>query len=138
MFVAGQIFNPVTTFHLYAIDVAHLYGAAYLPFGTPQAAFTLTFFGFQVRGANATVSQTFTVGAPASGVPLLNQLLFGPSWRDLYSVAWQQSTGTSGTLHQFTNVAAQVVPEPGTYALVGAGVLLLAGAGRRRAGGARA
>ncbi|HEY0777914.1 MAG TPA: PEP-CTERM sorting domain-containing protein [Gemmatirosa sp.] len=38
----------------------------------------------------------------------------------------------SGRAHQFTNVVAAVVPEPGTFALAGAGLALVVGAGLRR------
>jgi hypothetical protein len=135
MYAAGQFFNPpatFATFNLFGMDVAHLYAQQYLPFGTTLQPFTLTFFGFTVRGANATVQQSFVVPAPSSGAPFLNSLQFDARWRGLYQVAWQQSTAGSGQFHQFTNVSAAVVPEPSTVLLVGTGVLLIAAGTRRR------
>jgi hypothetical protein len=135
MVAAGQIFELGVAFNLYAIDVAHLYAQSYLPFGTVLQPFTLTFFGFHDPAAGASVSQTFTVGVPAGGTPLLSTLLFNPGWRGLYAVAWQQSTLGLGQQHQFTNVAAEVVPEPGSAALLGAGLVAVGAVARRRARG---
>ena len=65
--------------------------------------------------------------------------------RNIFGIEWIQgsltgrdSTGAptflaaSGRAHQFTNIVAAVVPEPGTFALAGAGLVVTLGAGLRR------
>lgn len=132
MYVAGDNpFAPVRRFNLFSIDVAHLFNQAYLADGTVPAPFTLSFTGFL---GGSSITQTFSIGAPSGPTPFLSTLLFDGRWRGLQSVAWSQS-GAINTQHQFTNVVASVVPEPGTYAMlaVGLGMLGAVRVRRRRA-----
>ncbi len=134
MNLAGEyVFGINRTFDLFSIDVAHQFNEAYLVTGSVLQPFSLTFFGFQNPTGGSTVSQTFNIGVPAGGVPLFNTLQFGGQWRNLYSVAWFQSSAGSVQSHQFTNVTFSPVPEPGTYALVVVGLAGVLVARRRRA-----
>ncbi|GJG86678.1 hypothetical protein tb265_18590 [Gemmatimonadetes bacterium T265] len=132
MYVAGDDpFVPVRTFNLYSIDVAHLFSTPYAPFLQP---FDLTFFGILASGGF--VYQTFTIPAPpligGQQTPVYHTLTFDADFRGLDDVFWDQDYSYVSVEHQFTNVVAEVTPEPSTYALLGvglAGVLVVA---RRR------
>lgn len=132
MTVGGQNLFAATyrTFHLYSIDLAHQFSEGYLVGGTLQP-FSVTFFGF-IQGEAAAISQAFTVGAPAAGMPVLTTHAFDGRWRNLEQVVWFQSSLGSPFGHQFTNIEAQVVPEPGTWVLLGTGLGVLGVAARRR------
>ena len=134
MIVAGEdLLAPMVEFNLYSIEVAHLYSTPYVP---ALVNFNLTFFG--ILGSGGDVSQTFTVLAPplvgSVRTPLLQSLTFGTQWRNLVNVYWFQG-GSTGTVHQFTNITAGVVPEPSTYLLLGTGMGVLFVVARRRRGG---
>jgi hypothetical protein len=131
----GQFWN------LHSIDVAHMYDQRILLSGNLEPI-TLFFYGFQNNSANNTLAASFTIPAPALvggfQVPNLLTLAFSPAWTSLNRVVWFQGSGALGATtgsafsHQFTNVVASIVPEPGTYALLAtglAGVLVVA---RRR------
>jgi hypothetical protein len=125
------VLGVTRTFNLYSIGIAHLYSTE---FTTILQSFPLTFTGSTAVGS--TIQQTFTIVAPPTGPdgiqrPLLQTLTFDARWRDLTRAAWPQQTALS-TLHQFTNVTAAVVPEPGTYLLVATGLAGLGLVARRR------
>jgi hypothetical protein len=132
MYVAGDNpLAPARAFSLFSIDVAHLYSTAFVP--TLQN-FTLTFSGSYPVGS--VIQQSFLVTVPPAGPdgiqrPLLQTLTFDARWRGLDNVWWGQGSALS-TLHQFTNVTAAVVPEPGTYVLLATGLAGLALVARRR------
>lgn len=137
MFPAGTdlVFGNVTgQFRLHSIDVAHLYSSSFSPFALGSIG--LEFFGFGPGTSFGVISQAFTIPVPpvVDGVqtPVLNTLTFDDRWNGLYNVWWFQGTG-SGTAHQFTNVNATLLPEPGTYLLVltGLGGVGLVGMRRR-------
>jgi hypothetical protein len=136
----GRLFN------LYSMDVAHMYPRSYLVSGD-LSPISLFVYGFNSAGQTI-ASSSFAIAAPAlvggEQTPALTTLVFGNSWRSLSYVAWFQGSGPaqsgftapvdigSGFSHQFTNISAEIVPEPGTYALLAtglAGVFVLA---RRR------
>ncbi len=133
MFVAGA--NPLAAtqaFSLYSIAVAHLYSSAYVPM---LQNFTLTFFG-SYPGSMTNIQQSFLITAPTAGSggiqrPLLQTLTFDGRWHSVNNVWWSQAN-TLSTLHQFTNVTAAVVPEPGTYVLLATGLAGLGVVARRR------
>ena len=133
-------------FNIYAIDVAHLYPRSYLLSGD-LSPINLWFYGLNAAGQTV-ASTSFTIAAPAlmggEQTPLLNRLLFGAEWRSLASIAWFQASGPAGAnltapttqgsavSHQFTNISAEVVPEPGTYVLMAAGLAGVVVIARRR------
>jgi hypothetical protein len=124
--------TPATrTFNMYSIDVAHLFAVPYVP--TLQT-FTLTFFGVYTN--NTTTQQTFTVNAPpvVGGVstPFLQTLVFNSTFRNVTNVYWQQNAVALSQQHQFTNIVAEVIPEPGTWMLLGTGLAGMALVVRRR------
>ena len=138
MFVAGDFpFDPQRRFRLRSIDVAHLYDPAYLAPGTVSVPFELTFFGWVGSFSSGFgIAQTFRVPAPpavpgAGQAPVLVTLAFDERWSGLGNVWWYQSDFVN-TLHQFTNVHATVIPEPGTYLLTATGLAALALVHRRR------
>lgn len=131
----GQLFN------LFSIAVAHLYDRSSLLSGD-LAPISLFFYGFNAARQNSVVA-SFNIPAPAdvngSQSPALVNLLFPPTWRGLSSVAWFQASGPfnaqtagSNVAHQFTNIVAEVVPEPSTYLLMTTGLLGLVLIARRR------
>ena len=133
MYAAGTdlVQGPTRTFNLYSIAIAHLYSTE---FTTVLQSFPLTFAG--VNSIGSQIQQTFTIAAPLAGPdgiqrPVLQTLTFDSRWRDLARVGWTQQTVLSG-LHQFTNVTAAVVPEPGTYVLLATGLAGLGVVARRR------
>jgi hypothetical protein len=133
MYVHGaNIFDPHATFDLFSIDVAHQFNPNYFPPGNPLQNFSLTFFGYQGVGAAATlIQQQFAILAPTSQLPTLATLTFDRRWRNMSNVWWFQSTAAA-RLHQFTNVNAVVLPEPGTYLLLLTGLAGVAAVARRR------
>lgn len=112
------------TFGLLSIDVAHLYSAEYL--GSTLSPFSLQFGG---RLGTTTFFQTFLIGAPADGIPMLQTLTFDSRFGTVDRVFWNQGA-TEATLHQFTNVVA--TPEPGSMLLLGTGLAAIALTLRRR------
>lgn len=91
-------------------------------------AYDVTFVGTKAGGA--TVSQTFTVGSINNLNNNFNNYTF-TGFNNLVSASWQQ-----GLLHsyQVDNIGASVsaVPEPGTYAMLLAGLGLLGFMRRRK------
>jgi hypothetical protein len=126
IFAAGSdiVLGPFVPFSIYSMDVAHLYSTAFSPFAL--VSFTLSFFGFGPGTGNAVIQQNFTIAAPPviAGVqnPVLRTITFDNRWQAMENVWWNQGSG-SGSAHQFTNVNATVIPEPGTYALMLAGLI---------------
>lgn len=91
---------------------------------------TVDFFGATAPG----VSVQWLAGRPSD---LRGAGIYGVRWTNASFGGYDENGlpvfdyGVQFT-HQFTNVAAQVVPEPATLVLVGAGVCVLVGAGVRR------
>jgi hypothetical protein len=114
-------------FNLYSIDLAAEYAQSYLLTGS-LAPFTVTFYGFNSQGINtSSLIQTFTVPVASSTgndiPPELHTYTFNDNFRNLSQVAWFQGNGSVAS-HQFTNVNVETVtPEPGTYLLVGSGLV---------------
>lgn len=130
----ASLFDPRVLFDLYSIDVAHLFSTRNVPVLEP---FTLTFTGYRGPGyVLPPITQTFTVAAPplVGGLqtPLLQTLLFDQRWTGLSNVYWFQTSTALSQAHQFTNVRAAVLPEPGAVLLVATGLLGLGAAARRR------
>jgi hypothetical protein len=151
--------NPATDvggspfrFSLSSLQVAHLYSSDYLTTPPDGSVPTLSPIGFRVVGWNtpdsfgtASIQSTFVLPPPPTvgGVqtPFLYTLNFSSAWTGLtrvrfFNYSWDPATSTStagsAVSWQFTNITAEVVPEPGTYVMVAvglAGVLLI---GRRR------
>ena len=140
MFVHGaDPFAPRFAFDIYSIDVANLFGSGVLPPATGgPLGFSLTFFGYTAADP-AGFSQTFSVPTPPTvgGVttPVLQTLTFDARWRGVENVYWFQNNQFLNYQHQFTNVVAEVVPEPSAWLMVAAGLggVLLAARGRRTA-----
>ena len=136
MYVAGEDpFNPQRTFNLYSIDVANLFSSSELPPGTGgPLGFSLLFYG--LTPDFELVTQSFDIPTPPAigGItrPVLNTLVFDNRWRNLANVFWDQNARFLNYQHQFTNVVAQVTPEPSTYVLLGAGLTVIFGVARRR------
>lgn len=144
MYAGGA--NPLDAqilFNMRSIDVAHLYAASYFdPLGVGLAPFSITFYGivggFPAAGPLPVITATFGIPAPpaidGAQRPVLTTLTFDDRWRGLSAVLWTQGEFLN-TTHQFTNVHASVVPEPGTYVLVltGLGGVGLVALRRRRA-----
>jgi hypothetical protein len=137
--------------NIYSIDVAHMYPRSYLISGD-LAPINLWFYGLNSAGQTVT-STSFTIPAPTlvggQQTPFLSTLLFGAEWRALAAVTWFQASGPAGAnltapatqgstvSHQFTNISAEIVPEPGTYLLVATGLAGVMAMARRRRGAAR-
>lgn len=143
MYASGS--NPLDAqilFNLRSIDIAHLYARSYFqPLPVGLAPFSLTFYGivggFPASGPLPVITATFTIPAPptidGSQRPVLTTLTFDNRWRGLSAVLWTQGEFLN-TNHQFTNVNASVVPEPGTYLLMltGLGGVAIVALWRRR------
>lgn len=125
---AGPVFS------LFSIDVAHLFARSSLVSGNLDA-FNLTFYACPVISCSTFLTQTFTISArPVVGgdqVPRLQKLIFNTGFQNVQRVAWQQA-GSTHLTHQFTNVQGAIIPEPSTYVLVATGLVMVAGAARRR------
>lgn len=127
-------------FNLTSIDLAHMFARSYLLSGT-LAPLSITFFGFDATGVNTpALQQTFSVPVPSvvggDITPELNTYAFNSNFQSLSQVAWFQRSGNStgsAISHQFTNIQGiALVPEPGTYLLVGSGLFAIVLIGRRR------
>ena len=132
---SGKLFN------LFSIAVAHVYDRSSLVTGD-LSPISLFFYGRNAAGQNS-VFASFNIPAPTivgpNQSPVLFTLLFPPTWRALSSVEWYQASGASNAQiagsavsHQFTNIVAEVVPEPNTYLLMTTGVIGLLLITRRR------
>ncbi len=109
--------NP---FSITSIDLATL-----LVFGQPQV---LTFTGTKTGGA--LVTQSFTIPGQSSGAPALATYTFQPTFSDLTSLLFSAQLQP---YYQFTNLRlVAAVPEPGIWALLGAGLFGVMTAVRRR------
>ena len=117
---------PFLNFSLFSIDVAHLYSTAFSPFALNP--FTFTVFAFGPSTGGATISQAFTIPAPASigGVqsPFLTTVTLDSRFSNVSNAWFNQSNG-SGSAYQFTNVVASTVPEPSTYVMLLTGLVSL-------------
>lgn len=137
MYVAGDNpFSPTRSFNLFSMDVANLFSSSVLPPSTGgPLGFTLTFYGYTAADPVG-FTQTFTIPTPPTvgGVvtPVLNTLVFDTRWRGVENVYWYQNSQFLNYQHQFTNVVAQVTPEPSTYVLLGAGLAGVLVVARRR------
>jgi hypothetical protein len=113
------------TFAMNSIGLAPFLGA----FGNPT---TVMFTGFMAGGG----TMTQTVNVPGARTALTNFAFTG--FTGLTSVRMTVMTPDFEPYVQFDNVAftlgapTNVIPEPSTYALLGAGLLGLAGVARRR------
>jgi hypothetical protein len=133
MLVAGEFpLAPTRQFDVFSIDVGHMFSSDYIVGGSALEPFQLTFSGWTTPTGTAQLSQTFTIPVPASGDPFLNTLMFSNAWRGIYRLSWSQSNVSTSQFHQFTNIQAQVIPEPSTYVLLGTGLIVLYGVTRRR------
>jgi hypothetical protein len=104
--------NPFT---FLSIDLADVYNQ-----GTPSSfAFTFHYEG----GGSSTQAVTLDT------LPGLQTFLFNQ--HDVTSVSWV-TTDLDRGWGQFDNVSVQAVPEPQTFALMGAGLLAMVSLGRRR------
>lgn len=94
---------------------------------TPTAQ-EVTFTGALVGGG--TVTQTFTVPG-TSGRPAFSAFTFDPSFTNLERLDFDVQ---ASPFYQFDDIVlnASTVPEPQTYALLGAGLLAVAGVAARR------
>ena len=94
----------------------------------------VTFIGTLVGGG--TVTQSFTVSGAGGAPPTLANYTFLPTFTGLTSLEFSPQ-GSSGA-YQFTDLefralgGPSVVPEPGTWALLGAGLAGLGGVAARR------
>ena len=111
-----------SAFTLRSIDLAPLLTGG-------SATFSVTFLG--THPDTSTVSQTFTVSD--STPPALQTFNFS-NFTNLVSVSFTQGTnigffGTQDTAYQYDNVvvSGSSVPEPGTFVMLGSGLIALAG-----------
>ncbi|MDX2192938.1 MAG: PEP-CTERM sorting domain-containing protein [Gemmatimonadales bacterium] len=130
------------TFRLHTIDLAHMYARSYLISGD-LAPFSVRFFGIPAGQTTFSITQDCPLTlAPIVGndrPPQLQTCTFDSRWRNVREVAWlnqgqQGNSALAGSAfsHQFTNIDATIVPEPGTWAFMATGLLGLAAAARRR------
>jgi hypothetical protein len=110
-----------TPFSIQSIDLAKLNAS-------DAVAQTVTFTGTLVGGA--TVTQAFEIPGTV-GAPTLATYTFQPTFANLTSL---QFGAQLSPFYQFTNLRLDqsVVPEPGTWALLGTGLLGVAGLARRK------
>jgi len=156
MFERIDMFDAnLSAFHLYSIDVAHLYAQSELDAAAlgQRRAITMRFFGYHSfedwLNDTPTTFEDFVIPPPTADRPFLNTLTFDPSFASTYALTWYNTSVLSdapdpngfgpftGSLSlrdasQFTNVVVQAAPEPSSVVLLVSGALVLLGAERRR------
>jgi hypothetical protein len=140
-----------TRFNLYSIQAGHKYASSYLTTPPGGGAASLLPISFVVFGwttptgaGSSSLSAAFTLPAPTrvGGVqtPLLYDIVLPAEWRGLtrarfYNGSYNLTTGDvesgSAVSVQFTNVRAEIIPEPATFLLVGVGTMLVVTVRRR-------
>ncbi len=81
---------------------------------------------------NGVVQQTFSVANSGNSTPALATFEFNSSFSNLVSLRFQQGVYAGSTAFQFNNLDVTVVPEPGTWALMLAGLGIFTSLARAR------